>query len=262
MIKSGIASVTFRELSPERIISLVSGAGLSAIEWGGDVHVPHGNLGAARDTGRRTRDAGLEVASFGSYYRAGESEAGGLAFASVLETAVALEAPLIRVWAGARSPKDADTQYREMVSSDTRRLAGQAADAGIRIAYEYHSNTLTETHASAIALLDAVGSSNVSTYWQVPFNVSAQERAESLRTILPHLAHVHVFHWTSADSTPQRRPLAEGKIEWLRDLRVIHNTGQAHYALLEFVQGNTPTSFSRDAAVLRDWIACVSARRG
>ena len=94
IIKGGIVSVTFRQLSPERIISLVSEGGLSAVEWGGDVHVPHGDLATARDVGRWTRNAGLEVASFGSYYKAGESEEAGLPFTSVLETASALGAPL------------------------------------------------------------------------------------------------------------------------------------------------------------------------
>jgi len=44
IIKGGIVSVTFRNLSPERIISLVSEGGLSAVEWGGDVHVPLADL--------------------------------------------------------------------------------------------------------------------------------------------------------------------------------------------------------------------------
>ncbi len=151
LIKGGLASVTFRHLSPERIVSLVSEGGLSAIEWGGDVHVPHGDLETARDVGRRTRNAGLEVASYGSYYNAGQNEEAELTFTSVLETALALEAPLIRVWAGSRSPKDADAHYREMVAEDTRRISEQASEADIRIAYEYHSNSLTETPESAIA---------------------------------------------------------------------------------------------------------------
>ena len=44
IIKSGLVSITFRELNPLEIIRLVSKAGLDGIEWGGDVHVPHGDI--------------------------------------------------------------------------------------------------------------------------------------------------------------------------------------------------------------------------
>ena len=42
MLKTGVCSVTFRNLNVERIIELVVEAGLDGIEWGGDVHVPTG----------------------------------------------------------------------------------------------------------------------------------------------------------------------------------------------------------------------------
>jgi hypothetical protein len=45
MIQTGLVSITFRQLSPPAIIDLVRQAGLEGIEWGGDVHVPHGDLG-------------------------------------------------------------------------------------------------------------------------------------------------------------------------------------------------------------------------
>jgi 3-dehydroshikimate dehydratase len=48
MIKTGLVSVSFRKFSPEKIIEMVKNAGLCAIEWGGDVHVPHGDVELAR----------------------------------------------------------------------------------------------------------------------------------------------------------------------------------------------------------------------
>ncbi len=44
MIKSGLVSITFRQLTCEQIVDLVSKAKLDAIEWGGDIHVPHDNM--------------------------------------------------------------------------------------------------------------------------------------------------------------------------------------------------------------------------
>src|SRR6185312_7605034 len=100
MISPGLVSITFRALTPAEVIALVRQAGLRGIEWGGDIHVPHGDAGRAREVRGLTQGAGLQVAAYGSYYKAGVSEDAGLAFGRVLETAVTLGAPVIRVWAG------------------------------------------------------------------------------------------------------------------------------------------------------------------
>ena len=71
MLKSGLVSVSFRSLPPEEIVRLAAGCGLGAIEWGGDVHVPPGDIANAARVGEMTRAAGLAVSSYGSYYRLG-----------------------------------------------------------------------------------------------------------------------------------------------------------------------------------------------
>ncbi len=91
----GLVSVSFRALSPREITGACLEAQVRGIEWGGDVHVPPGDLENARAVGQMTRDAGLQVAAYGSYFRCDGSD-----FEPVLETALAVGAPLIRVWAG------------------------------------------------------------------------------------------------------------------------------------------------------------------
>ncbi|MBD3315040.1 MAG: sugar phosphate isomerase/epimerase, partial [Chitinivibrionales bacterium] len=88
MLIPGLVSITFRRLSPSRIVGCAHGAGLASVEWGGDIHAPPGDLARAREVGSMTREAGLAVAAYGSYYRVGENEGGGLTFESVLETAL------------------------------------------------------------------------------------------------------------------------------------------------------------------------------
>ena len=58
MIKPGLVSITFRNLSVQEISGLAAKSGLVGIEWGGDVHVPHGDVGAARKVRKLTVDAG------------------------------------------------------------------------------------------------------------------------------------------------------------------------------------------------------------
>ena len=68
MIQPGLVSVTFRKLTPAEIVALVKQAGLKGIEWGGDLHVPHGDLVRAREVRELTHEGGLGVAACGSGY--------------------------------------------------------------------------------------------------------------------------------------------------------------------------------------------------
>ena len=86
-MNKGVVSVTFRKKTPEEVIDIVKKAGLTHIEWGGDVHVPHGDVETAKRVGELTRAAGLTVSSYGSYFKDPEAD---LQFEDVLASAVAL----------------------------------------------------------------------------------------------------------------------------------------------------------------------------
>lgn len=246
MLRSGLVSITFRKLSPAEIVRLVGQAGLDAVEWGGDVHVPHGDVARARDVRRMTEEAGLTVASYGSYYRvAGTTE---FTIAEVVDTAAALGAPTLRVWAGDCGSADADAEHRALVIKDSRRLAEEAARAGIRVAYEFHRNTLTDTTESTLALLEAVAHPNIGTYWQPPRELSDTELHDSLIRVIPYLTNLHVFHWGPAG---ERFPLAEGRERWASLLRLLGpGDTESRFAMIEFVQGDAPGAFLSDAEAL------------
>jgi len=253
MIIPGLVSVTFRKLSPAEIVALVRQAGLNCIEWGGDIHVPHGDCARAREVRQLTLAAGLTVAAYGSYYKLHQSEAAGLPFAAVLETALALGAPTIRVWAGALSSATADAVHRAAVAADARRIADLAQAAGITISSEYHGGTLTDTNASAQTLLKEIQHPNFFTYWQPHNGVPVEPNLAGLRAILPRLTNVHCFHWLLANN--ERRPLAEGADIWRQYFAIVKASGRDHSALLEFVDGDAPANFLRDAATLRQLLA-------
>lgn len=245
MLHTGLVSVTFRQLLPAEIIALVRQVGLEGIEWGGDVHVPPGDLAQATRVCRQTQEAGLQVASYGSYYVVGGADE--TAFERVLETALALNAPTVRVWAGERGSGEAGAGGWDAVAADARRIAGLAASAGVRLAFEYHENTLTDTSEAALRLLRQVNHANMGCYWQPPVGLSLDERRQGLEALAPWLSNLHVYQLDGEE----KRPLSDGKAEWQPYIAWVRRQPGEHYALLEFVQDDAPSQFLEDAAVLK-----------
>jgi sugar phosphate isomerase/epimerase len=250
MILTGLVSITFRHLAAREIVRLVSSAGLEGIEWGGDIHVPHGQLETAREVRRMTEEAGLRVASYGSYYHVGAEN--DVSFESVLVTAAELGGPTVRVWAGNRSSAEADEDYWNWMIEESRRIAERAEQTGIAVAYEFHSGTLTDTAASARRLLEEVNHPNLKTYWQPTVGMAAEECRKSLEMVLPWVTNVHVFHWGKTSNL--RYPLAEGAAGWDRYLELITPMAGEHYAMIEFVKEDSPETFMKDARTLREWV--------
>lgn len=171
MLKPGMCSVTLNQLSPEEVIEVATEAKLSTIEWGGSKHVPHGDIATANKVKELTRSAGLEISSYGSYYRTAVSELKGLTFQSVLDSAEALGAPTIRVWAGEKDYDEAGPSQRQKVIDDTNRIADMAGEKSISITFEYHGGTLTDRNNTAILFSEQVPHSNVFSHGNVHMGI-------------------------------------------------------------------------------------------
>jgi len=244
----GLVSITFRGLSAEELIELVVRANQKGIEWGGDVHVPHGDTRKAEQVARWTRDAGLETAAYGSYYRLAEPD-DSPDIEAVLDSAEALGAPTIRVWAGKQDSANADDAYRTAVEEDARRVCGLARNRGLRVALEYHANTLTDSIPSSVALLEALALDNLDTLWQPPNGQPEDVCEESLRSVLPRVSNIHVFHW-GPGGWGDRYPLSEGTERWSNYFRILDEQPQPRWALMEFVPDDSTQQYLEDAAVL------------
>jgi sugar phosphate isomerase/epimerase len=256
MFRTGLCSITHRQLGIEEVIDLAVACGLEGIEWGGDVHVPHGEIELAESVLDATLAAGLLCPSYGSYYRVGKSEEDGLRFETVLDTAEALGVPLIRIWAGDRNSQDATPEYLEGMAAETQRIADIALTRDISLAFEFHAGTLTNTPASCRSLLESVDRASVGCYWQPIAGVSTADNLAGQQRILPWLSHLHVFHWRKTDAPDggpviDRRPLAEGVAPWADYLSDLKDTEREHWLYLEFTMGDDPHQTIRDAETLR-----------
>jgi sugar phosphate isomerase/epimerase len=254
MLYPGLVSVTFRMLSPRQIIYLVTKARLSGIEWGGDIHVPHGDLNKAREVRLMTQDAGLIVAAYGSYYWIGDD--GDALFKQILDTAAELEAPTIRIWAGRKGSRESDDNYRKKVIDESLKLAELASKMGKTLSYEYHGNTLTDDPDSARRLMEEINHPCIKSYWQPLVHLTWEKRYNGLNAILPWLSNVHLYTWTN---TLERLALAAGEREWKPYLQIISSDPADHFILMEFVKNDDPELFLQDAEILRKWLNSVQS---
>jgi 3-dehydroshikimate dehydratase len=245
MLSNGMCSVTLRHRPVPEVLEVMAAAGLSCVEWAGDRHVPAGDVEAAAAVLRLGLAAGVRVASYGSYFRAGPH--GPDAFVPVLRSAVALRAPRIRIWAGDTGSAAATPQQRRAVAAVSRTAAAMAADEGVRLSFEYHGGTLTDSPESTLTLIEDIGRPDVGTYWQPPVGLSDSDAVDGLERLLPHVTAVHVFSWWPQR---QRLPLHDRAALWRSAFALLERTGRDHDALLEFVADDDPARVTEDAATL------------
>ena len=254
MLRPGLVSVTYRALSPREIIALCLEAGLEGIEWGGDVHVPPYDLENARQVGQMTRDAGLAVAAYGSYWRSNDDAP----FEPILETALALGAPTIRVWAGKIDVKDATETDWHSVSAHLARACEMAKVVGVQVATEFHGGTLTATGTGARRLLDEVGA-DLKTLWQPlrigdNFDRLIPENVDELIAVAASLSNIHVYEWANDENGKRQRFSLENSAQWPRYVEALREIGGERWMLLEFVPDDAPDILTREAAALCEFI--------
>lgn len=248
---SGLVSVSFRKETPETIIQAVKDTGLSAIEWGGDVHVPPTDLENAARIGRLTKEAGLSVAAYGSYFRLGT----GGDFAPVLAAAKALGAPVIRIWAGTADSADTPPETRAALVAEAQLVAAMAEKAGITVTLECHGGTLTDNWASALDFVRSVDHPCLKMYWQPNQFRDIDYNRQAARQLAGDTVNLHVFHWDNKGCYP----LAEGEAHWHDYLAIFRERwagdGRDHALLLEFMHDGRLESLAETAATLNRWIS-------
>src|SRR5699024_1155921 len=278
-IRPGLCSVTFRDLDVEAVVDHAATAGLECIEWAGDAHVPPGDVATAARARELTEQAGLAVASLGSYLRFdGDDDERTRAEGercsvpprpplpalrrrcrradpgrgrAVLDSARALGASRVRVWAGRTGSSDVPAGDRARLVGRIQRFADAAAAHGIDVGLEFHGRTLTDEIGSTQRLLDEIDRENVLSYWQPHQGMPDEEALDTLNEVLPRASTIHVFSWWP---THERLPLAERSALWERAFAILAAEGSDRDALLEFVPGDDPAVLRREADTLRTLI--------
>ncbi len=241
-MKTGIFSVTFRPKSREEIVGLTKEAGLDAILWGGDVHVPHGELVLARETLAlcQSHDIGTDV--YGSYYKISPH-----GISAVLDTADALGTKTVRIWAGTKGSADVSEDERRALTEQLIKDADTALSRGFTLAFEYHGGTLTDNAESALRLIREVDRKNVRLHWQPNQYRDFEFNKTACRLVAPYVDAVHVFAWVGND----KFPLSTQQYEWQTYFSILAEHGSCSLAALEFLPAECREDLLRDTETLK-----------
>ena len=253
MLDSGLVSITFRQLTPARIIDLVKESGLNCIEWGGDIHVPHGELKIARSVRRQCADANIILPTYGSYYRSGCNIAKNPSINAVLDSAAELGVKQVRIWAGNEGSAQMTAGRRHEIIESLCQDSKIAATYGLQLSLEYHASTLTDSDESVKQLMTELQESPIKFYWQPVVGKNIQCHLDSLTTVSSRLAHIHAFNWQlDAAGTLVRHPFADAMDNWQLILSYAAKISGTHTVMLEFVKDDSIEQFMRDAQKLQE----------
>ena len=248
MIKAGLCSVTFRQKTPKEIIDLASKAGIQSIEWASDAHVHEGDINTAGEVRKMTEAAGLEVSSYGSYYRLGMKHD----IIPFLESAKALGANEIRI-CGGFNPSAYTTPFaRDALVREAKDISHKAADYGITLSTECHANTITDTPESLLMFMFEVNKPNFRTYWQALLHIPESEQIRSLRAIYNSgkLTNLHLYYFKQFETSRDQRLLEEAYDIWAERLSLFKGDDTTRHAMLEFVRGGSDESLIADGKTL------------
>ena len=242
---SGLVSISFRKHSPEQILAAVKSAELDAVEWGGDVHAPHGDLTEAKKIKELSDAYGIKIAEYGSYYAIGKSEPE--LFDKVLASAKALGASVIRVWAGQGKPSDTYSREEyEAAVADAKRICDMAKN--ITVALECHPNTLTDEYHTAKQFLSDVAKENLKMFWQPNQHRPLEYNLDAIRALLPYIVSVHVFSWRRKE----KFPLDVLESDWKQYINLL-SSKNINY-MLEFMHDDNIETLRETAKTLNSWL--------
>jgi sugar phosphate isomerase/epimerase len=241
MFKTGVVSVSFRQLSVDEVIRYTKEAGLGYIEWGSDVHAPYEDTERLHYIAKAQAEAGIVCPSYGTYFKLGvddvETLHGYAAAARILGTKI------LRLWCGNKNYTDLTPEERDFMISECRKAAKIAEEEGVVLCMECHQKSFTNVLEGALDLMKSVDSPAFRMYWQPSTKDPVEYNLEYANGIKDYVYTIHVFYYEDG----KKARLADGVADWEKYLAVFENDKNL---LLEFMPDGSPESLSGEAAAL------------
>lgn len=250
-MKVGLCTISSKEDSVENIAQIARRAGADGIEVWGDGHIGDDSPERCQQISSTGSENGLEIPVYGSYLRPGSSDFDDRLSAE-LETADALDATFIRVWAGEQEYQNCTDEHWERTISDLDRLGDAAERVGIAVTVERHAGTVTNRTDGAAALIDQVDRPEIGLNWQPLFEHGPEAVIDDAERLADRTNNVHM-QAVYEPETDERCALADAYFDVDSVLRAFERVGFDGYVELEFVTQRSPyeAAVTADIAFLR-----------
>lgn len=189
LIKTGLASVTFRNKSIEEIVSLCRDAGIGYIEWGADVHVKTAD--DAKKAKMLCDDAGITIPSYGSYYRVGSGD--GDEWLTLCENAKLMGARSIRVWLGSKNSEDTSEKEYATLLEDLKKICEKAAEYELLVCPECHDYTFNNDTSAFLKISRDLNMPKFKTYFQSRY-FRMDYDLDRIEKTFDHIENIHISY--------------------------------------------------------------------
>ena len=243
--KLGLCSVTFRKKTAEEVVALSEKAGISFIEWGGDVHVK--TLDDAKKVKALCDKAGIKISSYGSYFNSAVYDENK--WIDTCKIAKEMGADSIRIWLGKKNSQVTSDKEYSLLVENTQKMCDIAAEYSLFVCPECHDNTFNNNTDAILRFIGDLQKDNFKTYFQSRYFRMEYDLDRIDRTY-PYIKDVHLSY-----RDLKREQLFRKKDKNYLDtlLKKLRDKDFDGIVMIEFVSGNSEKSLLSDTEILKSY---------
>ena len=241
----GFTSTTFKKKTVAEVVEIAKKAGVRYVEWGENYHV--NSIDDAKAAKALCDEAGIEICSYGSYYRAGCGDAEK--WKQICKIAAAMGAESVRIWLGTKNSEDTDEALRKALLEDTKRMCRVAAEYSLLVCAECHDNTFNNNTDVILSFVKELGAENFKTYFQsryfrFEYDMDRIDRTYSITE------NVHVSY---SEVTREQRFRKKDKSYLDAILKKYREKNYGGIVMIEFTSRASERAFIKDVEKLRKY---------
>lgn len=243
--KLGLCSVTFRKMSAAKVVEIAKKAGVSYIEWGGDIHVT--NKEEARIVKSICDNEGIKICSYGSYYRVGCADKSK--WEEICLIANAMNASSVRVWLGDKDSEETTQAEYNRILEDLKSICSVARKYNLSVCPECHDNTYNNNTDAFLKIKNELKADNFKTYFQSRY-FRFDYDIDRIERTFEFIENVHVSY---RDLVKEQRFKRKDKLYLDRLLKKLLEMNFDGVILVEFTKGSKEKHFLNDIKKLKSY---------